>query len=241
MQRSPREEFKTLKDVFDLFTERSIFKLISQGYFEGLESPISVGKEANIFTALTKSNEHIIIKIYRVATCDFYKMYTYMHSDQRFQNLRKQKREVIFAWAKREYRNLLKARECGVRVPKAIAVLNNILVMELIGSDGPSPKLKDKHPKKPNMFFDEVIKNVKKLYDAGLVHADLSKFNILNRDEKPVFIDLSQTTTLENPNAIAYLKRDIKNVCNFFKKLKVSADEEKIIKEVVGNRVKEVM
>ncbi len=230
MSKSPREEFKTLKDVFDLAAERSIFRLMTQGYFRGLESPISIGKEANIFTALTNSGERVILKIYRIATCSFYKMYEHLRADPRFPSIRRSRREIIFAWAKREYRNLLNAREAGARVPKPIAVLNNILVMEFIGNDEPSPKLKDKCPKNPAGFFKEVIKNVQKLYKAGLVHADLSSFNILNKDEKPVFIDMSQSTTFENPNAQMYLERDMTNICSFFRKLKVNADKEKIIK-----------
>ena len=78
-----KERFKTYKNVFDEFTVRSIFKLISQGYFEGLESPISIGKESNIFSALRKDNEKVIVKIYRLETCDFNRLYDYIKDDPR--------------------------------------------------------------------------------------------------------------------------------------------------------------
>ncbi|MEM4264132.1 MAG: serine protein kinase RIO [Candidatus Woesearchaeota archaeon] len=230
-----KEKFKTLKNVFDDFTERNIFKLISEGHFDGLESPLFIGKEANIFTA-KKGSHTVIVKIYRLSTCDFKRMYKYICSDPRFPAVKRQRRKVIFAWAHREYRNLLKAREAGVRVPTPIASLYNILVMEYIGNSGPAPKLKDALPENPKAFFNEVITNIKKLHKAGLVHADLSPFNILNHEEKPVFIDLSQAIPTEDPNAKEYLQRDIHNICNFFHKLKVKSDPEEIFKKITANR-----
>ena len=74
---------------------------------------------------------------------------------------------------------------------------------------------------------------LRKLYKAGLIHADLSQFNILNYKEKPVFIDMSQATPLEDPNAMKYLERDIKNICNFFKKRGVNAKSEDIRQKIV--------
>jgi RIO kinase 1 len=234
MAKSSKEKFKTLKHVFDLFTERNLFKMISRGYFEGLESPIEMGKEANIFTAITKEGKRVIVKIYRLSTADFYKMYEYLQSDPRFPSLDKNKRQVIFSWARREYRNLLKAREAGARVPTPITQFFNILVMDFVGGDEPAPKLKDKKPENPKEFFDDVIANMRKLYKAGLVHADLSAFNILNQDEKPVFIDMSQATTRDNPNASQYLERDIRNITTFFKKLGLKIDEEQLMKKITG-------
>ena len=227
-----KEEFKTLKNVFDLFTEKNLFKLISQGYFEGLESPISIGKEANIFTARTKDNTRIIVKIYRLSVCDFNKMYSYIRADSRFQNLKHSRRDVIFAWAKREYRNLLKAREAGVNVPTPIHFLFNILVMDCVGGENIAHRLNDAFPKSPKKFFDEIIKNMKLLHSSGLVHGDLSPFNILNDRETPVFIDMSQSTTFDNPNVQDYLLRDVKNVCNFFRKLGLKISDEEILKNI---------
>lgn len=232
MPKITREKFKTLKNVFDAFTERNLFKLISQGYFEGLESPIFIGKEANVFTAL-KGKKRIVVKIYRLQTCDFKKMYDYIKYDPRFPNIKKQRRKTIFAWAQREYRNLLKAREAGVRVPTPITCLYNILVMEYIGDEEPALKIKDHLPKNKKKFFNETVDGIRKLYKAGLVHADLSPFNILNYKEKPIFIDMSQATPLDDPNSMEYLERDIKNICNFFKKRGVKAESEDIKKKIM--------
>lgn len=227
-----REKFKTLKKVFDLFTENTLFKLMSKGVFEGMESPIAVGKETNIFTATTKDNQRVVLKIYRLSTADFNKMYTYIRTDPRFAGLQRSRRKVIFAWARREFKNLQKAREAGIRVPAPIECLNNVLVLEYIGNEQPAPRLKDSPPANANAFFEEVVESIRKLYKAGLVHGDLSAFNILNWNEKPVFIDMSQATTTQDPNALEYLARDIKNICAFFKKLGIKTDEQQILNKI---------
>ena len=229
-----REDFKTRHDVFDEFTNRNLFKLISRGHFRGLESPVSIGKESNVFSALTKDDERVMVKIYRLETCDFNRMFDYIKSDVRYTNIRRGRRHVIFTWVQREYRNLLKAREAGVSVPTPMAFLRNILVLEFIGSnDSLAPMLKDQIPKNPKDFFSKIIENMRKLYKAGLVHADLSGFNILNYNGIPVFIDFSQATSLEDSRANEFLERDIRNICVFFRKLGLDADENKIKKKIM--------
>jgi RIO kinase 1 len=221
-----KEEWKIYKNVFDQFTLRNIEKLQRQGFFDELKSPIALGKEANIFSAV-KGKDQVIVKIYRLENCNFNKMYSYIAPDPRFHELKKKRRLVIFSWVQREYRNLLKAREV-IRVPKPIAVKDNILVMEYIGRDESAPKLKDAEPADPKKFYEKTIRCIKLLHDAGLVHADLSEFNILNFEEEPVFIDFSQGTTTENQQAEEYLERDMKNVVKHFNKLglKLDAHEE---------------
>ncbi|MBI4451488.1 serine protein kinase RIO [Candidatus Woesearchaeota archaeon] len=229
MAKNP-ERFKVIGDVFDRFTEAQLFKLISQGYFKGLDSPLSVGKEANVFTARAEDGTRIIVKVYMVRTANFNKMYEYLRADPRLR-VQRQRRKIIFAWAAREYRNLLKAREAGCRVPTALAQKFNVLVMECVG-DPPAQKVKDDPPKNARRFFDLVVKNMAKLYKAGMVHGDLSLFNILNLDDEPVFIDMSQATTLENPNAEAFLVRDVRNIAIYFRKLGVPADETKMLADI---------
>lgn len=232
MPKKAKEKFKTKHDVFDEFTNRTIFKLITEGHFRGLQSPICIGKESNVFSALTEDSSKVIVKIYRLETCDFNRMYDYIKGDPRFINLKKKKRKIIFAWAQREYRNLLKAREGSVKVPIPIAFSNNVLVEEFIGDDEAAPKLKDMIPKNKKDFLKKIIKNMKNLYESGLVHADLSAFNILNYKENPVFIDMSQSTTLINLRAEEFLKRDVRNICNFFNKIGLKVSEDKIIKKI---------
>ena len=231
----PKEDFKTWGDVFDQFTQRTVYRLITQGHFEGLESPISIGKESNVFSALRKDGTRVMVKIYRLETCDFNRMYDYIKDDPRYTKFRKGKRNIVFAWVQREYRNLLKARQANVSVPTPLTFSKHVLVLEFIGdNDVIAPKLKDALPKSPKDFFNKIIGNMKKLHKAGLVHADLSAFNILNYNEKPVFIDFSQCTTLESSRAEYYLERDTRNICNFFMKIGLKVDESKVKKEITG-------
>ena len=210
-----REKFKTYEGVFDNFTNRTLFELITKGSFEGLESPISIGKESNVFTALNKQGRRLIVKIYRLETADFNRMYSYIQTDPRFTGLKKQRRKIIFAWCQREYRNLLKVRAAGVSAPLPITFTNNILVEEFIGNTNPASKLNVHSPQTPPTFFDLVIKNIKKLYQNNLTHGDLSAFNILNYREKPVFIDFSHTTTKDNPRFKELFERDLKPLSSF--------------------------
>lgn len=235
MAKKFRERFKTLGDVFDQFTIRNLFVLSSKDYFvEGTLSPLSIGKEANLFTAAAKDGSRVVIKIYRLETCDFNHMYRYLALDPRYTNLKKKQREVIFAWCQREYRNLMACREASVRAPLPLAFLKNILVMTQIGEESPAQKIKDDIPKQPQRFFAEVVEEIKKLYRFGYAHSDLSKFNILNLDQHPVFIDVSQMLPMNAPHAYEYLRRDIANVADFFRRLGVRIDEEKLFKEVVA-------
>jgi len=232
-----REKFKTKHDVFDEFTNRTIFKLITEGHFRGLESPINIGKESNVFSALTEEGNRIIVKIYRLETCDFNIMYNYIKDDPRYDNLKNKKRKVIFAWVQREFRNLMNAREAQVSVPTPITFSNNVLVIESIGKNGLiAPMLKDSIPKNKKLFFDKIVDNIKKLYLAKLVHADLSAFNILNFNEVPVFIDMSQATLMRHPRAEEYLERDVKNICSFFNKIGLKVNENNTMKNIRPNK-----
>ena len=175
-----------------------------------------------------------MVKIYRLETCDFNRMFDYIKDDPRYLRIKKGKRNIVFTWVQREYRNLLKAREANVNVPTPLTFYNNVLVLEFVGDGGYiAPKLKDGIPKNPKEFFDKIVLNIRKLYKARLVHADLSAFNILNHNETPVFIDFSQCTTLESSRANEYLERDIRNVCSFFKKIGLKLDEAKIKEGII--------
>lgn len=233
MPKKSKEKFKVRHSVFDNFTNRTLFRLISKGIIRGLESPISVGKESNVFTARDHEDKLLIVKIYRLETCDFNKMHEYISDDERYANMRMGKRKVIFAWVQREYKNLCIAKKAKISSPEPITFLNNIIVEECIHTkEDIAPKLKDKPPKNNKLFFNRIIRDMKRLYDFKIVHADLSSFNILNHDEKPVFIDFSQSTTLKHSQATLYLKRDVHNIITFFKKYGYIADKEKILNKI---------
>ncbi len=229
-----REEWKTYGNVFDKFTEANLRKLSSQGYFEELESSLALGKEANVFIARTKDDDLIAVKIYRLENCNFNKMLSYIIQDPRYLSLKGQRRKIIFAWTQREYRNLLKSREL-VRVPTPIVCKDNIVLMELIDDgDKVSQKLKDVKLENAQKTFDDVIDGVKKLFKGGLVHGDLSEYNILIQQGKVVFIDLSQMTPTDSSNAPELLKRDVNIICSFFNRRGLDLDSKTVYNSVVG-------
>src|SRR6056297_2952496 len=125
--RKNREEWKIYKNVFDSFTNRTIFDLSNKGYFDEIIRPIAMGKEANVFLAQRNDKSLVAIKIYRLENCNFNKMYSYIKSDPRFVGLENQKRKVIFTWVQREYRNLNVARK-KIKVPTPILFRDNILI-----------------------------------------------------------------------------------------------------------------
>ncbi|USN45647.1 MAG: serine protein kinase RIO [Candidatus Woesearchaeota archaeon] len=211
-----REAWKTYNNVFDQFTITNLERMQDRGFFDELESSIALGKEANIFIA-RKGSDQIIIKIYRLENVNFNQMTTYLRQDPRYERIGGDKRKIVFAWTQREYRNLLIARET-IRVPTPIFFFSNIILMEMIGE--PAPKVKDQIPKDPAAFEKEIYANMDKLWKGGLVHGDLSSFNILNFDEKPVFIDFSQSTVTQNAQAKSLFERDKKNIADFFVKIK---------------------
>ncbi len=226
-----KEKFKTLENVFDESTLRILFKLSSQGYFDELQSPISVGKESNVFSAL-KGKERVVVKIYRVNSCDFNRMYTYIRADPRFKGIQKQRRKVISLWARREYANSLIARRAGAKVPAVHAVKENVLVEEFIGKEKAAPKLKDKEPSNVKDFFEQLFTSLKKMYKEKLIHGDLSEYNILNNEEKAVIIDLSHGTSLQQPNAEYLLERDLHTIVNYFNKKGLTLTTEELLKKI---------
>lgn len=229
-----QERFKTERGVFDNFTERNLFELQSRGHFDELTSPYKIGKESNVFLA-KKGKGRVIVKIYRVQNCDFKRMFNYIKKDPRYDYLKNKRRDIIFAWAQREYKNLIKARQTKIHVPCPLTWKNNILIEEMIGGVEPALALKDSPPKNPQRFFQEVIEGIQEMYDHGLIHGDLSAFNILNFKEKPYFIDFSQSTLVKTPNSLELLQRDIKNIVQYFRTQGIKADAEEIYEKMVNS------
>jgi RIO kinase 1 len=229
-------------DVFDTPTLMALYDLSRKGFIDALGGSISTGKEANIFHAVAKKDgiSEVAVKIYMISTANFNAMKEYILGDVRFAGIKRNKKDIIFAWAKKEFKNLKRAEDAGVRVPKPYVVKRNILLMEFIGTDGmPMPQLKDAALTAEEAFliFNRITEYMKLLYlKAKLVHADLSEYNILvdMTHKEPVIIDMGQSLTIDHYNAEEYLRRDVNNILKFFNKFNISVKESEmmsIIKE----------
>jgi RIO kinase 1 len=230
------EQFKVEQSVFDDATLAALYKLVQDGYVQAFGGPVSSGKEANVYSALggEKSDgaggdgREVAVKVYRINASDFRDMRDYLVGDPRFEELSGDKKRVVLAWTRKEFANLKRAQKAGVRVPDPIAVQRNVLVMEFLGSDGErAPTLDDAHLENPETAFEVVREYMRRLYDAGLVHGDLSEYNIVVHDGELCIIDLGQAVTIHHPNSGEFLTRDCANVASFFQRqgMDVRGDE----------------
>jgi RIO kinase 1 len=238
MLRKDSDSLKVTENVFDDPTLKTLYTLSNKGIIEALGGSISTGKEANVFLAEGANKSDVAIKIYRIASSTFNSMEKYILGDPRFRNVRHSKRDIIFAWTKKEERNLIRAREAGIRAPKPIVTERNILIMEFMGENGkPYPQLKDVtlDTEQAHKVFEITYDYIKKLYvKANLVHGDLSEYNILIDPHtiEPIFIDMGQSVTLEHPRAREFMIRDIENIVRFFRKHGIKADPDEMLTDI---------
>ena len=226
---------KVGNEIFDKITLETLYKLANQGYIDILNGAISTGKEANVLTGITDDEKFVAVKVYRIATSDFKKMDYYLKGDPRFNLKTKNKRKIIYSWVTKEFKNLTRLETAGVNVPKPITSANNVLLIEFIGDENgnPAQPVKNQPPQNPDEFFNKLLVNLKLFVnEAKLVHGDLSNYNILNKDEEPVIIDVSQSVVLDNPISKELLERDINTLVREYSKLGVKTSFEEVCEYV---------
>ena len=241
------ERLKLEESVFDEATYGALYKLVQDGVIEAFGGPISTGKEANVYTALGGSlardvleldaecDPEVAVKVYRISASDFRDMRDYLEGDPRFESIGGDKKDVVLAWTRKEFANLSRAREGGVRVPMPIAVERNALVMEYIGADGErGRRLAEVDVENPETAYEVVREYTRRLYDAGLVHGDLSEYNLVVQDGEMVVLDLGQALTVHHPNAREFLERDCRNVAAFFGREGYDVDLDAMLAHVTG-------
>jgi RIO kinase 1 len=121
------------------------------------------------------------------------------------------------AWKNAEVDALYQLQAAGVRVPKPYGYFNDVLIMELVtdAAGDPAPRLSevDLSPDTAREYHDFLIRQIVRMLNIGLVHGDLSGFNVLVAPDGPVIIDLPQVVNAAGNNgALAMLERDVNNI-----------------------------
>jgi len=235
------EEYEVLEEVFDKSTLMTVYDFLNKGVIDEIHGVVKAGKEARIYWGKSKDGKELAIKIYLTIAAEFKKgKLRYILGDPRFTHIKRDTRSLVFAWALKEYKNLHLAKKAKVKVPSPFAVKKNVLVMQFIGKNGiPAPKLKESPLKNPEKTFNELLEYIRRLYHkAGLIHGDISEYNIIMWRGRPVIFDMAQAVLQSHPMATTFLKRDIQNLHKYFKRQRVkvpSTDElyRTIVKEDV--------
>ncbi|MHC1608665.1 MAG: serine protein kinase RIO [Candidatus Methanofastidiosia archaeon] len=234
--RKGTETLKVRDGVFDKSTLMTLYDLIKAEKLDTVQGIVSTGKEANVFWGYAPDETEVAIKIYRIAAATFRNMWQYIVQDPRFSDIKKQYRQVVFSWAKREFKNLKRLEEY-LPVPRPHIVLNNVLIMDFLGEGGIAyPQLRIAGPDDPEKDFRTVMSYVKGMYKEGIVHADLSEYNILVGPKKLHPIDYSQGTVMRNPMARQFLIRDIENIKRYFSKFIEVPDIDILLGQVTGEK-----
>ena len=226
------EQFKVEASVFDDATLGALYKLVQDGYIDAFGGPISTGKEANVYTALAPDGE-VAVKVYRINASDFRDMREYLDGDPRFEGIGSDKKKVVVAWTKKEFANLRRAQAGGVRVPEPIAIERNVLVMEYLGGENQRAKrLNEVKVENPRTAYEVVREYMRRLHRSGLVHGDLSEYNIVVHDGELCLLDLGQAVTVHHPNSRELLERDCHNVAAFFRRQGMEIDDDSLLEFV---------
>jgi RIO kinase 1 len=214
----------------NLKAPKSIQPLIEDGLVDEVLRSLMSGKEAQVF--LVRCGDEIrAAKVYKdVADRSFKKAVQYQEG-RKIRNSRRQRamekkskfgrdqQEVV--WQRAEVDALYKLADAGVRVPKAYGLIDGVLLMELIvGADGDvAPRLNDitMSPEQAVRDHSTMMHFVLRMLCAGLIHGDLSEFNVLQDANGPVIIDLPQAVNAAaNNSAKGMLLRDVENITQYY-------------------------
>lgn len=175
----------------------------------GMGKSIGVGKESDVFEAVTPDQRRIALKFFRIGRISFRDV--------------ARKREFgkeLHHWllvnmdaAKKEFHALKILKKAGVKVPEPLALLKHIIVMERI--DG-SRLIHCETLDNPKSILKQILKNVKLAYRTGIISADLSEYNVIYDGTDAWIIDWPQSVSVRHLNASMLLKRDVENMLKFF-------------------------
>jgi RIO kinase 2 len=194
----------------------AINTLVKADVIEAFGKPLGVGKESDVYDALTPDGRRVALKFHRLGRTSFKKTKRKRSYTVKYSYTPDWHHQSRIA-AKKEYSALKFLYPKGVAVPEPIKQTRHVLVMGMI--DGAElyhyPELPD-----AQAVYDEILFNVKVAYrDAHLIHGDLSPFNIiLQPNQHILIIDWPQNVSTKHPNTDELLERDLRNVLTFFQR-----------------------
>ncbi|MCK5002752.1 MAG: serine protein kinase RIO [Gammaproteobacteria bacterium] len=209
---------------------KRIQPLIDDGLVDEVLRQLMSGKEATVYVVRC-GNEIRCAKIYKEAHKRSFKKAVQYQEGRKQRNSRRARAmekgskfgrdQQEDAWQNAEVDALNRLDNAGVRVPKAYGCFDGVLLMELVTDDEGqvAPRLNDVAMTAELAIEDHavVMKYVMRMLCAGIVHGDLSEFNVLVDDYGPVIIDLPQAVdAAANNNAFAMLERDVNNMTNYY-------------------------
>jgi RIO kinase 1 len=227
---------------------KKLIPLYEDGVIDEVISQLMSGKEATVYV-VARGDEIVCAKVYKEAEKRSFKQAVTYVEGRKSKNSRRAramekgskfgKKQLEEAWHNAEVDALYKLDAAGVRVPKPYGCFDGVLLMELVCDDEGSvaPRLND-------VAFDEeqaledhatMMEYVKLMLCAGIVHGDLSEFNVLVDDYGPVIIDLPQAVdAAANMNAKRMLERDVNNMREYYGQYAPSLLKTSYAKEMWG-------
>ena len=211
-------------------TPKRIQPLVDDGVVDEVLSQLMSGKEATVYVVRC-GDEIRCAKVYKEAAKRSFKQAVQYQEGRKSKNSRRQRamekgskygrKQQEESWHNAEVDALYRCAEAGVRVPTPYGCFDGVLLMELVTYDDGdvAPRLNDVSMSEEQALEDHatVINDVKRMLVAGLVHGDLSEFNVLVDDYGPVIIDLPQAVdAAANNHAQTMLERDVRNMTEYY-------------------------
>lgn len=224
----------TSEQVLDQRTRMILLQMINRGAVSEVHGAISTGKEANVYGAVsydeaTGAATQRAIKVYKTAILVFKDRERYITGEHRFKGGfdKGNNRKMVKLWAEKEFRNLRRIYNAGIPCPEPLALKLHVLVMGFLGDKKgwAYPRLRDANLKGDDVdqqwqgLYVQLLGTMRRMYQVcRLVHADLSEYNILYHAGKLYIIDVSQSVEPDHPRSLEFLRMDIKNVGDFFRR-----------------------
>jgi len=211
-------------------TPKRIEPLVEDGLVDKVMRQLMSGKEATVYVVQC-GDEIRCAKVYKEANQRGFHQAVHYTEGRKTKNSRQTRamekgsrygrKEQESAWQRAEVDALYKLAAAGVRVPRPYGFYEGVLLMELVADENgaAAPRLNDLElsEQQAREFHAMLIRQVVRMLCAGIVHGDLSEFNVLVDSQGPVIIDLPQAVdAAANNNASRMLERDVENLANYF-------------------------